>query len=89
VCIRFCADFRESALETLVIIIQSFGEEDMTHMHVFEWKIPNSPRLKKLRQVKNKARSMLMIHFDMKGIVLKEFVLASQTVSSAYYSDVL
>jgi hypothetical protein len=32
---------------------------------------------------------MLIIFFDIKGIVHKEFVLAGQTVSSAYYCDVL
>jgi hypothetical protein len=31
---------------------------------------------------------MLMIFFDIKKIVHKEFVLAGQTVSSAYYCDV-
>jgi hypothetical protein len=50
---------------------------------------PNSPRLKKARQVKSKVKSMLIIFFDIKGIVLKEFVLEGQTVNSAHYSDVL
>jgi hypothetical protein len=44
----------------------------------------NSFRLKKARQVKSKVKSMLIILFN-NGIVLKEFVLASQTVDSAYY----
>jgi hypothetical protein len=50
---------------------------------------PNSPSPKKARQVKSKVKSMLIIFFDTKGTVQKEFVLASQTVSSAYYCDVL
>jgi hypothetical protein len=32
---------------------------------------------------------MLIIFFDIKGTVHKEFVLADQTVNSAYYYDVL
>jgi hypothetical protein len=32
---------------------------------------------------------MLIIFFDIKGTVHKEFVLADQTVNSAYYCDVL
>jgi hypothetical protein len=32
---------------------------------------------------------MLIIFFDIKWIVLKELVLAGQTVNSAYYCDVL
>jgi hypothetical protein len=50
---------------------------------------PNSPRLQKVRQVKSKVNSMLIIFSDIKGIVRKEFVLAAQTINSAYYCDVL
>jgi hypothetical protein len=44
---------------------------------------------KKARQVKSKVKSMLIIFFDIKGIVHKEFVLAAQTTNSTYYCDVL
>jgi hypothetical protein len=40
------------------------------------WKSSNSLRPKKLRQVKRKVKSMLIIFFDIKGIFCKEFVLA-------------
>jgi hypothetical protein len=39
--------------------------------------------------MKNKVKSMLIIFFDIKGIVHKEFVLVGQTVISAHYRDVL
>jgi hypothetical protein len=39
--------------------------------------------------VKSKVKSILNTSFDIKGIVLKEFVLAGQTVSTACYCDVL
>jgi hypothetical protein len=32
---------------------------------------------------------MVIIFFDMMGIILKEFVLVCQTANSAYYCDVL
>jgi hypothetical protein len=32
---------------------------------------------------------MLIIFFDIKGIVHKEFILAGHTVNSAYYCDIL
>jgi hypothetical protein len=41
------------------------------------------------REVKSKFMSMLIIFFDFKGTVHNEFVLASQTVNSAYYCDFL
>jgi hypothetical protein len=50
---------------------------------------PNSPRPKKIRQMKNKARIMLVNFFDIKGSVHKEFILAGQTVNSAYYCNIL
>jgi hypothetical protein len=46
-----------------------------------------TPRPKKARQIKSKFKSMLIIFFDVKGIIHKKIVLAFQTVSSAYYSD--
>jgi hypothetical protein len=33
----------------------------------------------------SEAKSMLIIFFDIKGIVHKEFVLVGQTVNSTYY----
>jgi hypothetical protein len=39
--------------------------------------------------VNSKAKSMLIIFFDVKGIVHKEFVLAGKIVNSAHYCDIL
>jgi hypothetical protein len=50
---------------------------------------PNSLRPKKARQVKSKVKCMLIIFFDIKGIIHKEFILAGQKVNSAYCCDVL
>jgi hypothetical protein len=60
-------------------------EKSMRCTQVFEWQV----RLKMARQVKSKVKTMLIIFFDIKQIVHKEFVLAGQTVNSAYYCDVL
>jgi hypothetical protein len=43
--------------------------------------------MKKARQVKSKVKCMLIIFFDIKEIVHKEFDLADQTVNLAYYYD--
>jgi hypothetical protein len=42
-----------------------------------------------IRQVKSKVKSMLMIFSDIKGIVHKEFILGSQSVSPTYHCDLL
>jgi hypothetical protein len=40
-------------------------------------------------KMKSEVKSMLVISFDFKGIIHKEFVLAGQAVNSTYYCDVL
>jgi hypothetical protein len=60
----------------------------MSHTRVYEWCDHLRADQKKVRQVKSKVKSLL-IFFYINGIVHKEFVLASQTVSSAYYCDIL
>jgi hypothetical protein len=49
----------------------------------------NSSRPKKAKRVESKVKSMLIILFDVKGIIHKEFNLEGQTVNSAYYCDFL
>jgi histone-lysine N-methyltransferase SETMAR len=63
----------------------SYGYDPETKQQSSQWKSPNSQTPKKAQQVKSKVKSMLIIFFDIKGIVHKEFILAGQTVNSAYY----
>jgi hypothetical protein len=67
-------------METLAMLTQAFEEESISHTEVFEWKSSNSQRLKNVRQVNSRAKSMLIICFDIKRIVHKEFILAGETV---------
>jgi hypothetical protein len=39
------------------------------------------------QRVKLKSKSMLIIYFHIRATVRKEFVLAGQTINSAYYHD--
>jgi hypothetical protein len=66
------------------MIRQAFMKESMPCTQVFEWQV----RPEMVRQVKSKVKSRLIIFFDIKGIVHKEFVMAGQTVNSAYCCDV-
>jgi hypothetical protein len=61
--------------------IYGYGPE--TKQQSSQWKSPNSSRPKKVRQLKSNIKSMLIIFFDIKGIVHKEFILAGQIVNSA------
>jgi hypothetical protein len=60
-----------------------FREQSMSRTQTSEWKRKNSQRLKKERHVKSEDKSKLVI-FYIKGIVLKEFILAEQTANYAY-----
>jgi ribosomal protein L20 len=80
---------RKNATEKLTIIRQAFSEESLLPYTSVWIACSVQDRPKNTRQVNSKIKSILIIVFDLKGIVHKEFVLARQTVSSAYYCDVL
>jgi hypothetical protein len=67
------------------MIRQAFGEESMRLTREVQ---THRDRVE-ARQMKSKVKSMLIMFFDIKGVVHKEFVMAGLTVSSAYYYDVL
>jgi hypothetical protein len=48
-----------------------------------------SGQTEKARQVKSKPKSMLIIFFDIKGVIHEEFVPAGQIVHFAYFCDIL
>lgn len=54
-----------------------------------EWHTDESPRPKKARMSKSKIKTMLIVFFDRRGIVHKEFVPTGTTVNAAFYVQVL
>ena len=54
-----------------------------------QWKSPNSPQPKKACQVRGSVKSMLIIFFDIQGIVHKEFVPPGQTINGKFYCEIL
>ena len=54
-----------------------------------QWKSADSPRPKKVRQVRSKMKVMLIVFFDMEGIVHYEYVPQGQTVNQQFYLQVL
>ncbi len=53
------------------------------------WKIPALPRMKKARTSKLKLKVILIIFFDIKGIVMTQWVPESQIVNQSCYLKVL
>jgi hypothetical protein len=54
-----------------------------------EWKHPGSPCTKKARKSRSKIKTMLIVLFDIRGVVHHEYVPAGQTVNAKLYVEVL
>ncbi|XP_023701373.1 uncharacterized protein LOC111861214 [Cryptotermes secundus] len=54
-----------------------------------EWHTSASPKPKKAKMSKSKMKTMLIVFFEAKGVVHKEFLPQGQTVKAPYYVDVL
>jgi hypothetical protein len=66
----------------LAVIKQALGEESVSRTWVFEWKSPNSPRLKKAKRVKSEVKSILIIFIGIKSLFTRNlFWQAKQSIS--------
>ncbi|KAM7313634.1 putative histone-lysine N-methyltransferase SETMAR-like [Ixodes scapularis] len=54
-----------------------------------EWHTTESPCQKKARMGKSRIKAMLIVFFDRKGVVQREFVPQGQTVNKEFYYEVL
>ena len=66
-----------------------YGYDPETKQQSLQWKSPNSPQPKKACQVHSNVKSMLIVFFDIQGIVHKEFVPLGQTVNGKFYCEIL
>jgi hypothetical protein len=66
-----------------------YGYDPETNQQSSQWKGPQSPRAKKVRQVRSSTKNMLIVFFNMKGIVDREFVPPNTMVNPNFYCDVL
>jgi len=66
-----------------------YGYDPESKQQSSQWKSPGSPRLKKARQSHSAIKSMLIMFFDIRGIVHHEFVPQGQTVNAQFYCSVL
>jgi hypothetical protein len=74
-------------METLETIRQAFREGSVHRCLNGMSKLSEIKKVEIGEEQGQKARSMLIIFFDIKGIVHKEFILVGQTVNSTYYCD--
>lgn len=67
----------------------TFEYDPETKRQSAEWHTSASPKPKKAKMSKSKVKTMLIVFFDAKGVVHKEFLPQGQTVNAPYYVDVL
>jgi len=96
-CLTLCQDLKnqiESDLNFLSKVITGdeswcYEYDPETKQASSQQKTPTSPRPKKARQVRSKVKMMLIVFFDVRGIVHREFVPPGQTVNQEFYLEVL
>jgi len=66
-----------------------FMYDPETKQQSMQWKSTSSPRPKKARMRCSKFKAMLIVFFDILGIVMAEWVSSNQTVNHQYYFEVL
>ena len=66
-----------------------FQYDPETKRQSMHWKTPTSPRVKKARMSKSKLKVMLIVFFDINGIIMIEWVPQGQTVNQHYYIETL
>lgn len=66
-----------------------YGYDPETKAQSSQWKHPESPRPKKVRQSRSNVKVMLTVFFDHEGIVHHEYAPAGQTITKEYYLEVL
>ena len=65
-----------------------FDYDPKTKRQSEEWHTKSS-RPKKAHMSRSRVKTMIIVFFDSRGIVHKEFVPPGQTVNHAFYKDVL
>ena len=66
-----------------------YGYDPETKVQSSVWKCPTSPRPKKTRQVCSNIKTMLLLFFDIEGIVHYEYAPKGQTIIKTFYRYVL
>ncbi|UYV62485.1 hypothetical protein LAZ67_2000755 [Cordylochernes scorpioides] len=67
----------------------TFQYDPETKAQSSEWHTPASPRPKKARMLKSRVKTMLIVVFDKRGLIHKEFVPQGKTVNAEFYKEVL
>jgi histone-lysine N-methyltransferase SETMAR len=66
-----------------------FQYDPDTKRQLMQWKTTHSPRPKKAQMSKSKIKTMLVVFFDIQGIIMTQYVPPGQTMNQTYYIELL
>ncbi len=91
--VRICEDWLENwdIFENVITGDESwiFEYDPETQRQSRSWKRPDEPRPKKARMSRSQMKAMLVTFFDCRGLILKHWVPKGQSITAAYYIEVL
>ena len=95
--VAICQELRQRALDDTSFMSRvitgdeswAYGHDPETKQQSSQWKSPGSPRPKKVTQSCSATKSMLIMFFDIRGIVHHEFAPEGQTVYARFYCSFL
>ena len=94
--LKFLAKLGKTPLECFALLQQVYKEETMSRARAFEWhkrfregREECEEGRKKARKSKSKVKVMLIVFFDIQGIVHFEFLPQGQTVNQTVYKEIL
>ena len=79
---KFLFKLGKSATETYLMLQQVYGDERLSRTQVFVANL-------KAQMSKSKFKAMMIVFFDIRGIVHIDWVPEGQTVNQQYYKSVL
>jgi metal-dependent amidase/aminoacylase/carboxypeptidase family protein len=90
--VAICQDLRQRALDDPSFMSRvitgneswAYGYDPKTKQQSLQWKSPRSPKPKKARQSRSVTKSMLIVFFNIRGIVHHEFAPQGQTVNARF-----
>ena len=83
---KICPDLHQRALDDPTFMSRVITGDE-TNQQCSQWKRPTSPRPKKARHVRSATKSMLVVFFDSREVVHREFVRGDQTVNDKSYCN--
>ena len=94
--LKFLAKLGKTPSECFALLQQVYKDETMSRARAFEWhkrfregREECEEGRKKARKSKSKVKVMLIVFFDIQGIVHFEFLPQGQTVNQTFYKEIL